>query len=625
MREPSAAQPVKGAHPMLARGPMRMRYARAWRARLLIPSIYDHTDPRPWLTAWVAERSGTDPGPTLRWLARRLELKVETLRVILRRERKLQPSHVAPLAEATGLDAEATEYLRLLVALLVAGPRDAGQAQRSVWAIYAVKQGVPPDEIVRLHRDAELRGPVELALLPALPLLAELPGVELDPEGLDPVLLLPPEPSPLAAVCAEWREGARAGRLDGARFCVFERPDDADSLDSEVWEGALELARHSLLAFPAEERDYHAMVWAVDEPGLVEADAALRRLIRALRRLVRRHAEAPLGTIYLLLCETHRVSEVLRSAGDHSRPSAVRQARRLRGAAKLATEAADRPGGPTTQEPVPCLYRFLEFQNYAQSWRAARHDAGDPCSYEWVGRRAGMLGSVCHNVFTGLTKLQPDHVPKLGKVLGFDADELAYLEGMSRYALATDLASRARERALLARYAAEHGHRTLDGERFRFLSDWVPQVIYELCALPCAFAQRSWIHYALRGRVHWEEAEDALKVLETLGLLDPATGRPRPAAAVNLPGSDEAERLALFRLHEQVLELLRRELLFPAPDQRASGLALALPDVAWPAARELVARYQSELHAACASASARARPDRVVIFATQLFPLARRR
>ena len=202
---------MNGAHHALARAPARMRYARARRARRLNPSIYAHTDPRPWVAAWIAHNSEEDPRPLLEWLARGLGLEVDTLQAILRKARRFQLEHTGPLAELIGLDTEAAEYLRRLIVLQAAEPRDGAQARRSVWEIYAVKQGIAPVELTRIHREAEVRGPVELALLPALPLLLELPGVELSPEGLEPALLLPPSPAALADLIEDWREGARMG------------------------------------------------------------------------------------------------------------------------------------------------------------------------------------------------------------------------------------------------------------------------------------------------------------------------------------------------------------------------------------------------------------------------------
>lgn len=331
----------------------RRRSARARRARGLGGSRRSRGSSaraarRCWPSSWAAaQRSWAAPAARIR---SRLGGKADLLRLILRQERTLQEAHIEPLARLTGLDAEAREYLRRLVALQLAGPKEAEQAQRSVWEIFAVKQGVPPAELARVARPEPEAGPVELALLPALPILAELPGVTLSPDGLERPLELPPSPSALASLCARWRQGARAGQVEGARFATL----------------------------------------------------------------------------------------------------------------------------------------------------------GDP---------------------------------------GLDGDL---------------------------------------------------------------------------------EAEDALATLDALGLLDAVTRRPRPLAASRVPEAEEVPRLAAFRMHESVLDLLRTELLFPAPDRRAQAFVFALPDRAWAEVLELIGRYKAELHVAFQAATDRSQPDRVVINATQLFPLARR-
>lgn len=590
----------------------------------MLPSIYTFTDVRAWLCSWIAHQPDGGTRGYRTWLGEQLGIELPHVRLLLTGERRLQLEWIEPLSRIASLDAEGREYLRRLILLQRASPREAAELTRSVWEIYAAKQGVAPAEIARLLRADLPVGPVELALLPALPLLAELPGVDLDPEGLDAALILAPDPAALGRVLARWRAGETFGEPDGARFCAIPGPGPGHGLGAGVWEGCYGLARHSLIAIPAEERCYHALVWAVDQRAVQEADAALVRLGRAVRGIVRRHAERPVGRVMALLCATHRVNDVLRPPTHENRPPVDLAPSLLSAGEKTATEGEHSAIATPKPEPNPCLYRFLDFAHFARTWVDQRRNRGQVCSATFLSSRSGLSRTLCNDLCTGASLLRLEHIPGVLRAFQLTAQDTPYLEGLSRYALATDPLAKARERALLVRYAAERGIRTPQGEHFRFASHWAPQVIYELASLPAFRHQRSWIHYALQGRVHWEEAGEILETLAHLRLLDPTTGRPVAGAVIQGPRLEEATRLAGFRLHDSVLELLTHELLFPAPDRIARGWMLAIPEAALPQVQDKLSLFQLELRQIYEAASARPLDlDRVVITATQLFPLAR--
>ena len=590
----------------------------------MLPSIYDSTDVRAWLCRWIAHQPEGASKKHLTWLGEQLGVELAHVRLLLTGERRLQLEWVEPLSRVAGLDAEEREYLRRLILLQRASPREAAELTRSVWEIYAAKQGVAPAEVARLLRRAQPVGPVELALLPALPLLAELPGVELDPEGLDAALILPPDPGALARVLARWRDGETFGAPSGARFSAIPGPGPRQGLGASVWEGCLGLARHSLVAIPGDQREFHILVWAVDELAVRQAEAALRRLARALRSLVRRHAESRVGQVLMLLCETHRASEVLRPPAHEYRPAFVSGEGRLRVGEKSGTEEQDSTTTTPPPEPIPCLYRFLEFVHFARTWVDQRRTRGQVCSATWLSKRAGLSRTLCNNLCTGASLLRLEHIPGVIRAFGLIPEDAPYLEGMSRYTTASDPLAKARERSLLLRYAAERQIRTVQGEHFRFLSHWAPLVVYEMASLPAFWLDRSWLHYALRGRVHWEEAGEILETLFHLGLLDRETGRPLTNSALREVELEESIRLAGFNGQDSVLELLIRELLFPVPDRLQLGWVLAVPDSVFSQVLERVAAYHHEVQQIYEAAATRpTQLDRVVITATQLFPLAR--
>lgn len=107
----------------------------------MTPSIYDFADVRAWFCAWLAHHPDSGTRKLRRWVGRQLKLKASALGMVIGGERSFQNEWIDALASMAGLDADGREYLRRLIALQDAGPREAGDVQRSVWEIYAARHG----------------------------------------------------------------------------------------------------------------------------------------------------------------------------------------------------------------------------------------------------------------------------------------------------------------------------------------------------------------------------------------------------------------------------------------------------------------------------------------------------
>ena len=586
------------------------------------PDIYESTDVHVWLCTWVASQPEGNTATLRSWLGEQLGIGVVQVRALLDGKRYLTLEHVDVLARITGLDAEGREYLRRLIVLQRATTREHMAAQLSVWEIYAAKQGAAQAEVARLLA-RPVTGPVEAAFLPALPLLAELPGAEISTACLSDLLLLPPEPSGLERVVEDWRAGARFGDPDGTRFCAMPGPGLGRGQGAEVWEGCFTLARHSLLSVRAEDRDYHPIIWAVDQEAVDAANTALLRLGKALRVIVRRHAEARPGRVLMLLAENFRVSKVLRAPDAEYRPGLVSDPAPLRAQRKRATKGQDSQNGAKLDGSEPCLYRHLDFRTFAKTWVAHRGDRGRVNSATWLARQTGLSRTLSNDLCTGAAHLQFDHIPGVIAAFQLQESDAAYLEGLVRYRTAKSPLARARERTLLLGYAADRGVRTPQGEHFRFSAHWAPPALNELFSLPGAWTDRAWAHFALEGRVPLDEAADYLETLFELGLLDRETGQPRSSAVFQEPDLAIQAKLAAYSLQDSLLDLLRSELLLPVPDRTLLGWVFTIPEAAWPLVLERVAAYSAEVLRLYQAASQRKCPDRVVITATHLFPLVR--
>lgn len=388
-----------------------------------------------------------------------------------------------------------------------------------------------------------------------------------------------------------------------------------------AWHGLYELARDALMAVPAPERDFHIILWSAD----TEAHAAVRaegeELGRWLAAFVRKHAGSRDSRVHLLMNELVPLTEVMRPPGERLFPETGPHP--LPARPSMATDAEKCQD--LSPEGRPCLYLHLEFAPWARAWVAWRERIGEPHSYTWLGDRMKSARSLAYELVTGTAKLLPRHVPALVRAFDLTKDEQTWLEGMARYSISVDLLERARERQALIAFAADQGVRTWEGEQFTLASHWAPLAICTLASLPVFRDNPAWISCALRGRICWQDVRDMMSSLLAVGRLQPRPGGPPRPAVIEQSDPEGVPAIADFAFHESVFRLLQMELQFPTPDQRLRACTFALPDRALPA---LWARYESyktraENHLRASDArAATSPPDRVLLCASQLFPLS---
>ncbi len=584
-------------------------------------NLFQYTDLQDFLVDWFARCSDGQPTRLARWVARHVGCTPEQV-FNLRDGAPAQLDQVPGLGRALGCSTELElEHLRRMVVLQNATDENRREARLSVWETHATGLHIPVTGIQDLLRRDPVPGAVEAMLLPTLALL-RTQGAEMSPAALEPLLRTPVPPDALDAACTALEEGASVGAFRSARMLALAPPGRPESLSTVGWHGRLDLARDVQLRLRAEERTLWAMTWTADEPAERGACALLDRLEEALSEVVQATLGEPVRQLVCVQVEQVRMAEWLADDGvaEQSWPPSLR-------ARQPGTKVPLEVSSPAPRaDGRPCLYATTAFHAFAQEWIAWRKRRDKASSATWMGKQMGVSRSLAHALAKGTTPPRREHIPGLVRAYGLNASEAAYLEGLTRYALATDPEDKAREHHALLSYALAQGVRTLDGDRWRVAAHWAPRVIWALAHLPSFQERPGWVAQILGGRVLVHEAKELLEALLNTGLLVPQPeGPPEPAEPkIALPEAEQ--QLARFALHDSVLWAMQRELRLPFVGQRFCGWVLALPERAAEPVQAAVERYRTALQAEMIQAQERiaaggASPATVLISANQIFPL----
>lgn len=592
-----------------------------------LPDIFAFTSLQALLGAHFELRADGAKSTLAEWLGEVLACSPEQVFNLLAGIRDFQSEQAATVARAMRLTEEGLEYLRRLVFYQNAEPDQLKEARLSIWEMHAAHRGIPAEEVAAIFSREHVHGATEGSLLPILAMLNSM-GTTLDPREMAPLLVAPPEPARLRAACGLARKGTILGSWVSPRMLAVEAPGSLDALCTAAWHGHLDLTRECVQRVPVAERTAGTITWNVDRIAARAAERATTRVGRDLRTILAQTGESPITRLYFTgLAHVGLTEPQHRDRPAVEIPASVLPVQREWSRAPLGSRFQR-----TSTDGRPCIYASLRFADFAQPWLQWQKGLGKPCSATILAKRMGVSRSLANNISNGTTDPLPRHVQGVIAAYGLNREEGAYVEGLARYALATDVADKARERRALLDFAASQGVRTAESELWRVSSYWGAQAVWALAFLPIFWANPAWIYFALRGRVPLDMSVELVDALLATGLWvkDPS-GAVRPALDLVqlIPQDPEVAGLAANSLHSSVIRMLQHELSSPLRDQHFHGWVLALPDAAVPRVQVLLEAFRKEIVSLLQAAQARASRgesvlDQLFLTNFDFFPVTKR-
>jgi uncharacterized protein (TIGR02147 family) len=270
----------------------------------------------------------------------------------------------------------------------------------------------------------------------------------------------------------------------------------------------------------------------------------------------------------------------------------------------------------------PDLFSTLDHRQWLTDWFTWKKQQNPRFSHRMFARLAGHKSpSLLLLVSQGKRNLTPTTLPGFIKATAMDPEEANFFKLLVRL----DAAVQADERnEIFATIAAQQRFQTarkLEGQAFRYLSQWYLPAIRELATLPGFKPDPDWIAATLHPPIPVAQAAEALEILTSLGMLQ-ITESGVEVIDVTIATPREVSGLAAHNYYSEALTRARDSITGSRPHERQLGAVIVgIPVERMPELKAQVAGFMERFLDTCESFPESA--TQVVQLGVQLFPLSR--
>lgn len=207
------------------------------------------------------------------------------------------------------------------------------------------------------------------------------------------------------------------------------------------------------------------------------------------------------------------------------------------------------------------------------------------------------------------------------KAMGLKAEERRFLGLLIDLDRASDPEKRNAAWDKIAARRRFLGAHAIEGDSFRYLSDWALPAIRELAARADFRADAGWVAATLRPTITRSHAQKALDALFELGMLIEGEdgGVTQADGAVVTPS--EVLGLAVHNYHQGMIDRARDGITaFKAVERHYTGVTVCIPESLMPKVKDEINGFAERLLELCDGAEAPA--ERVYQFHMMAFPLS---
>ncbi len=269
------------------------------------------------------------------------------------------------------------------------------------------------------------------------------------------------------------------------------------------------------------------------------------------------------------------------------------------------------------------IFEYLDIRKYLRDIYEFRKALGRGFSYRAFSRKAG-LKSPNHlkRVIDGERDLTVDMAVTYAEALGLEGEEARYFCDLAAFSRAKTTADK---NEAYRRLAASRGYQQvqrLDAAQAAYHANWYVPVIREMASRPTFQADPTWIAPRLQPSITRAEAEEALRILTSLGMLvSSRKGKLAPKDPVVSTGA-ETRGLHIVNFHRAMLQRAAASMdLLPAAERDISSLTFSTNEEGLAVLKQRLQSFRQELVTFLSEQENHG--DRVVQLNMQLFPLSK--
>lgn len=219
--------------------------------------------------------------------------------------------------------------------------------------------------------------------------------------------------------------------------------------------------------------------------------------------------------------------------------------------------AAKTPPALARNAPSVNVFEFLDYRAFLRAYYAAEKARKPAFSHRFFSRQAGLKSpNFLKLVMDGERNLGAETVPKFVKAIGLTGEAATFFADLVTFNQADTVAEKNRAFEGISASRRFRSAKRIEGDLFRYLSHWYYPAIRELAARPDFNESPKWIASHLRPKIAATDAQSALNLLLSLGLLvrDEQTGKIVRGEPTLTTDHQTVRSLAVTNFHRQMLE-----------------------------------------------------------------------
>ena len=271
------------------------------------------------------------------------------------------------------------------------------------------------------------------------------------------------------------------------------------------------------------------------------------------------------------------------------------------------------------------IYEYLSFREWLECWYTKKKEQNHNFSHR-------MLSRLCHqkspsffrDITTGRRNLTAEQEDILLKLLKMSLEEEAYFKDLVIFDQEPQLELRTRAFERISSARRIKASTRLEGEGYLYLSNWYYPAIRELACRPDFVADAGWISKELRPSVGTQEVQEALDVLQNMGMLEVEPTGKCTVKDVSITTPNQVTGLAVHQYHHQMLHLAQESIdRFTEEERHLLGVTVSIPASLLPQLKEELNQMAARLLDLCDGTTEE--KDVTIQLGLHCFPLSKSR
>ena len=256
-----------------------------------------------------------------------------------------------------------------------------------------------------------------------------------------------------------------------------------------------------------------------------------------------------------------------------------------------------------SRAPSVNVFEFLDYRALLRAYYTAEKARRPAFSYRFFSRLAGMKSpNFLKLVMDGERNLGPETVPKFAHAIGLTGEAAAFFADLVTFTQAESVADKNRAFERISASRRFRSARRIEGDLFKYLSQWYYPAIRELAAREDFQEAPKWIAAQLRPKIAPADAASAFALLLSLGLLvrDEKTGKVVRGEPTLTTEHQTVRSLGVTNFHRQMLERASASIeTVPSNERDLAALTVCVTAATAALVKERIHKFREEMTQLC--------------------------